>query len=69
MPDAARRNPDWEWDETVLACDLVYQNGWQPLSPEDERVMELSRILRRMSLHPTALKFPELCPISGDSNL
>ena len=52
MPDAARRNPDWEWDETVLACDLVYQNGWQSLSPEDEHVIELSRILRRMSLHP-----------------
>ena len=52
MPDAARRNPDWEWDETVLACDLVFQNGWQPLPPEHERVIELSSILRRMSLHP-----------------
>ena len=52
MPDAARRNPDWEWDETVLACDLVFQNDWQPLPPEDERVIELSRILRHMSLHP-----------------
>jgi 5-methylcytosine-specific restriction protein A len=52
MPDAARSNPDWEWDETVLACDLVVQNGWQPLAPEDQRVVELSRLLRRMSLHP-----------------
>src|SRR5689334_14994070 len=46
MPEAARRNPDWEWDETVLACDLVFQNDWQPLPPEDQRVVELSRILR-----------------------
>lgn len=52
MPDAARRNPDWEWDETVLACDLVFLNDWQPLSPEHQRVIELSSVLRRMSLHP-----------------
>jgi 5-methylcytosine-specific restriction enzyme A len=51
MPDAARRNPDWEWDETVLACDLVAQNNWQPLAPDDQRVVELSRLLQRMSLH------------------
>ena len=52
MPDAARSNPDWEWDETVLACDLVAQNDWRPLPAEDQRVAELSRLLRRMSLHP-----------------
>jgi superfamily II DNA or RNA helicase/predicted HNH restriction endonuclease len=52
MVDAAHRNPDWEWDETVLACDLVFQNGWQPLPADDERIVELSCILRRMSLHP-----------------
>ena len=52
MPGAARRNPDWEWDETVLACDLVAQNGGQPLPPEDQRVVELSGLLQRMSLHP-----------------
>ena len=52
MPEAVCRNPDWEWDETVLACDLVFQNDWQPLPPEDQRVVELSAILRRMSLHP-----------------
>jgi hypothetical protein len=40
MPDAARRNPDWEWDETVLACDLVFQNGWQPLRPGSGRTAE-----------------------------
>lgn len=58
MPDTARRNPDWEWDETVLACDLVAQNGWQPLAPEDQRIIELSHLLRRMSLHPPEARLP-----------
>jgi 5-methylcytosine-specific restriction enzyme A len=52
MPESVHRNPDWEWDETVLACDLVAHNDWQPLSVDDPRVVELSRILQRMSLHP-----------------
>jgi 5-methylcytosine-specific restriction enzyme A len=51
MPDSVRRNPDWEWDEAVLACDLVADNDWQPLSVDDPRVVELSRTLQRMSLH------------------
>jgi 5-methylcytosine-specific restriction protein A len=58
MPDAAHSNPDWEWDETVLACDLVAQNDWQPLPAEDQRVVELSHLLRRMSLHPPEARLP-----------
>ena len=27
MPDGPHRI-DWEWEEIVLACDLVAQNGW-----------------------------------------
>jgi len=30
---------------------------------------ELARVARQLGVHPTALKFPELCPISGDSTL
>ena len=56
MPDVARRNPDWDWDETVLACDLVVQNDWQPLPPGDQRVVELSGLLQRMSLHPVKVR-------------
>ena len=56
MPGTASRNPDWEWDETVLACDLVARNDWQPLAPEDERVVELSGLLQRMSLHPIEVR-------------
>jgi 5-methylcytosine-specific restriction protein A len=58
MPDAARRNPDWAWEETVLACDLVFQNNGQPLPPEDQRVVELSGLLRGMSLHSVEARLP-----------
>ena len=52
MPDGGRRNPDWEWDEIVLACDLVWLNDWQQIGAEDPRVVELSSLLQRMPLHP-----------------
>lgn len=56
MPDGARRNPDWEWDEIVLACDLVMLNDWQQIGSEDPRVVELSNLLQRMPLHPQELR-------------
>jgi 5-methylcytosine-specific restriction protein A len=43
---------DWQWEEIVLACDLVYQNGWRQLDEGDPRVRELSGILQQMSIHP-----------------
>lgn len=52
MPGAGRRNPDWEWDEIVLACDLVAQNGWRALPAENRQVIELSKMLQLMTLHP-----------------
>jgi 5-methylcytosine-specific restriction protein A len=52
MPGAGRRNPDWEWDEIVLACDLVARNGWRALPAENLQVIELSQTLQRMTLHP-----------------
>jgi 5-methylcytosine-specific restriction enzyme A len=51
MPDSGRRAPDWEWDEIVLACDLVARNGWQQLPAENLQVIELSRLLQKMSIH------------------
>jgi hypothetical protein len=52
MPEGGRRNPDWEWDEIVLACDLVWLNDWQQIGSDDPRVVELSSLLQRMPLHP-----------------
>ena len=56
MPDDARRNPHWEWDEIVLACDLVMLNSWQQIGAEDPRVVELSDLLQRMPLHRPELR-------------
>jgi hypothetical protein len=51
-PGARRRNPDWEWDEILLACDLAAQSGWRALPAENPQVIELSKTLQRMTLHP-----------------
>jgi 5-methylcytosine-specific restriction protein A len=51
MPGGGRRNPDWDWDEIVLACDLVRQNGWKALPAENRQVIELSELLQRMTIH------------------
>lgn len=59
MPEAGHRNPDWEWDEIVLACDLVAQNGWRALPAENPQVMELSELLQRMTLHPAETRRPD----------
>ncbi|WP_300611555.1 HNH endonuclease [Trebonia sp.] len=52
MVDEGRRNPDWEWDEIVLACDLVMQNGGRWLPAENPQVIELSELLQKMTIHP-----------------
>jgi 5-methylcytosine-specific restriction protein A len=56
MPDVARRNPNWEWDEIVLACDLVMRNGGHWLPAENPQVIELSELLQRMTLHPLEMR-------------
>jgi 5-methylcytosine-specific restriction enzyme A len=45
------RSPAWIWDELMLACALVVENGWRELRENDERVHELSRLLRSLPLH------------------
>lgn len=47
-----KRSPPWVRDEVILACDLVAQNGWQYLTADDPRVIELSALLQRMPFHP-----------------
>ncbi|WP_083977601.1 HNH endonuclease [Kitasatospora azatica] len=53
-----RRNPDWEWDELVLVCDLVASNGWEGIHAreKDPRVIELSRHLRSLPVHPAEIR-------------
>ena len=46
------RSPDWSWDEVVLACDLVYRNGWRQIVSADPRIIHLSGLLQRMEIHP-----------------
>jgi len=59
MPAAGRRNPDWEWDEIVLACDLVAQNSWRALPADNPQVIELSELLQQMTLHPVEARRPD----------
>jgi 5-methylcytosine-specific restriction enzyme A len=59
MPDTPTRNPTWVWDELVLACDMVVQNGWRGLEPNDPRVTELSALLQTLPLHPSAARRPD----------
>lgn len=56
MPPSERRAPDWDWDEIVLACDLVAQNDWHWLPAEDSQVIELSQLLQKMSIHPAEVR-------------
>jgi 5-methylcytosine-specific restriction protein A len=64
MPDGPHRI-DWEWEEIVLACDLVAQNGWRQLDASDPRVRELSGMLQRMSMHPLEARLPSFRNAAG----
>src|SRR5690349_17009981 len=59
MPETVSRNPNWEWDEVVLACDLVVKNDWRGLYPDDPRVQELSVLLRGLPLHNPDTRLPD----------
>ena len=56
MADEGKRAPDWAWEEIVLACDLVVRNGWQQLAPDYPQVIELSRLLQKMDIHPLEVR-------------
>lgn len=51
-----QRSPAWVRDEVILACDLVAQNGWQYMTAEDPRVIELSALLQRLPFHPIEVR-------------
>ncbi|MFD3502821.1 HNH endonuclease [Streptomyces sp. NPDC058678] len=50
---------NWTRDELLLACALVAENGWHELRPADERVQNLSKILRQLPLHDGAAADPK----------
>lgn len=61
MPDGPRsitREPTWARDELILACDLVLQNDWRGIGPDDERVQKLSDLLQRLPIHPIGVRGP-----------
>jgi 5-methylcytosine-specific restriction protein A len=49
---------DWTWDELVLACDLLPVNGWHELPVTDQHVLDLSRLLRLLPIHPVEKRGP-----------
>jgi 5-methylcytosine-specific restriction protein A len=53
------RGPTWTRDELILACDLVYQNGWKGLDDQHERVIELSDLLQQLPIHPLEVRGPK----------
>nr|WTB33645.1 HNH endonuclease [Streptomyces sp. NBC_00830] len=50
------RNPDWAWDEVVLACALTAENGWKRIDAPDPRIVELSSLLQLMPIHDGAAR-------------
>jgi 5-methylcytosine-specific restriction protein A len=49
-------NPHWTRDETILALDLYFDCGGKIPSGHDERVLALSKLLRRLPYHAEASK-------------
>jgi 5-methylcytosine-specific restriction protein A len=47
---AQQGNPDWTWDEQILAFDLYLRKG--ALGRTDPLVVELSELLRSLDIHP-----------------
>jgi len=50
------RPPAWAWDELVLVCDLMASKGWTRLYQEQDDVIELSRLLQLLPLHPVEVR-------------
>ena len=59
MPAEVPKRFNWEWQELVLACDLVVRNNRRYVDDRDLRAIELSQVLRQMTLHPHEGRPPE----------
>lgn len=53
------RNPDWTWDEIVLACAMVEDNGWRTVAQENPRARTLSDMLQSTAIHPLERRRPD----------
>ena len=52
----SQRNPDWSWDEQILAFDLFLREGWLDKGHPD--VQELSALLNSLTIHPMSSRTP-----------
>jgi len=59
------RGPTWVRDELILACDLVYENGWKGLDDTDQRIQELSALLQKLPIHPLDVRGPKFRNTNG----
>jgi 5-methylcytosine-specific restriction protein A len=52
-PEPSRRkSPNWTRDEIILVASAVEANGWHEMRTGDAEVVELSRQLRGLDVHP-----------------
>lgn len=51
-------SPPWDWDELVLACDLVAGNDWRELTGTRPEVIKLSQLLQQLSPLPRESRHP-----------
>jgi 5-methylcytosine-specific restriction protein A len=65
MTDEVKRAPDWAWEEIVLACDLVVQNGWKQLTEDNPKIAELSGLLQKMDIHPPEVRGGKFRNVNG----
>jgi 5-methylcytosine-specific restriction protein A len=61
------REPTWARDELILACDLVRDNGWKGMGPNDPRVQELSDLLQQLPINPMEMRGPKFRNPNGVS--
>jgi len=48
----AKKNPDWIYEELILAAKLVFENQKKALDKNDPRVVSLASLLRKAGFHP-----------------
>jgi 5-methylcytosine-specific restriction protein A len=65
MPADGPKRLNWEWEELVLACDLVIQSNGRSVDHEDPRAIKLSQVLRQMKLHPQEDRLPDFRNSNG----